>query len=1118
MAENSEEFTSNALVVISNEYTTTPIGLSKNASSSTINEADDAPRIICNELIVNPHKSKSLDKLDELSSLEREIAKMHHVDESNIDLDEAILSSSAHSGEQNPQQLQIIGTLTTNTSESDLSNGKNITIVGVSDAIVHDKIDAITSGETALEHEDLIAVLKGLDGNGDESHNNTGTEGVSLLEEGVTIEGEGEYQIMEVIDEDSNAPDDTAIKTEIVGPETTTNNQTLNKTKTFGSTVLTAQEERALALEQMEVLKTTHRRRKQDIKPIKQIDPALELVSALEADWSENDEDITSDNLKTESKPKAASMKTKTTTVTTSSSATSSKSTGDNKSNSPLITSVVVIPSPVITTASNSTTVTTANATAVASKNDDTSGTNNSSTDEVKITKLSPADGVIETKTEENTQVLSSQTGFRRTRIIKRKIIWDPDAPETTFSYAKLVKPNSNSKTITASITKGSTTITPIKKEAAITATQTATTKKTPRPVTPKNKKASTELNTAKANITISENTAPKKAITTTTTEKEISNPNNKSEDLSTKAETSAKLETKTTTATSTSSTTTPTATVTSNTTTPPKRRSQTPVSNGPGGSGGAKKKKISEVDRLMGDEGAVNMLNSLEKLEATLGSGDAKSTRPMMRSRAATISEKLPRKDTTSPNRTTPPAAAATATNQQQSTKGKRTPKSRASSSWDYVYKKTKKQEDFDDSLIIRRRSNSSYSSTTSLNRLSLDGPPSSIANDTKPLPASSSENDLSKTPPATSSHNKSAGSLKTRTTPLAAGSSKSFEFAKPENKKSQKRTKSPAATLTNDMKKAAPVAGGRRNARSPATTTSKEDNVNKDKETSKNAATKSPTASAKEKKDAKETSAPSTNIISDVVVKKSAKVAQILFSTNKAKLSNTFTIQMLNKLVDILDKLALDPDCHAVVIGTNDAHFCQGIDLTDLTTIAAEKRKNYAVTLATSVKNYLKTLATFPKPLIGGVTGNLVNLGVIQLALFDVVIASDKTTFETPYAKMGQAPEGYCIWYNMNKIRGSFKTKLFWLGERIQSTEAALAGLVNKLTAANKVNDDAFAAAKRIASLSVESYRVMKKTAINNHLDVIVNSMDEEFDTIIKQWTSNECLENIKKYLGHD
>lgn len=59
-----------------------------------------------------------------------------------------------------------------------------------------------------------------------------------------------------------------------------------------------------------------------------------------------------------------------------------------------------------------------------------------------------------------------------------------------------------------------------------------------------------------------------------------------------------------------------------------------------------------------------------------------------------------------------------------------------------------------------------------------------------------------------------------------------------------------------------------------------------------------------------------------------------------------------MLNKLVDILNKLASDPDCHVVVMGTSDAQFCQGVDLTDLTTIAVEKRKSYATNLATSVK----------------------------------------------------------------------------------------------------------------------------------------------------------------------
>lgn len=44
------------------------------------------------------------------------------------------------------------------------------------------------------------------------------------------------------------------------------------------------------------------------------------------------------------------------------------------------------------------------------------------------------------------------------------------------------------------------------------------------------------------------------------------------------------------------------------------------------------------------------------------------------------------------------------------------------------------------------------------------------------------------------------------------------------------------------------------------------------------------------------------------------------------------------------------------------------------------------------------------------------------MQLAFFDVVVAGDKCTYETPYTKMGQVPEGYAVWNSLNKIRGSF------------------------------------------------------------------------------------------------
>lgn len=65
-----------------------------------------------------------------------------------------------------------------------------------------------------------------------------------------------------------------------------------------------------------------------------------------------------------------------------------------------------------------------------------------------------------------------------------------------------------------------------------------------------------------------------------------------------------------------------------------------------------------------------------------------------------------------------------------------------------------------------------------------------------------------------------------------------------------------------------------------------------------------------------------------------------------------------------------------------------------------------------------FIESLASFPKTLCAAVHGHCVGIGVTILPLFDVVLANQKTTFETPFARSGQLPEACSVLQMSTKV----------------------------------------------------------------------------------------------------
>ncbi|KAH8395312.1 hypothetical protein KR222_008996 [Zaprionus bogoriensis] len=920
-----------------------------------------------------------MDKLDELCSLEQEIAKMHNIQ---------------HSAESDHSETEATG------QAKDTPGGKPENGRGSSDAQIMDELaqatrctpdavehikDAAESAAT-LEEVDLIALLKGTDQEQEQTpaaaaaavdsaalvvEQNSSIElALAKLDNvGVTIEGEGQYEIMEIDDGDNASASSPVLPT--------ANNQTAAKpvpkyAPAQGKPKLSPEQARAVALEQMADLKSHTARRKEAAAAAaatanttllrqqqqQQQKQPLDIISSLNDDWNEYDSE--------------------------SDAASNSNSNSNSIATAPPASKKPLPKKPKSVAESNQ--LLGINSVKVLVK----------SVTPSSLEKLKLAATTTE-RPNSNPEVTgnhalpchatqSHPTGFKRTRVIKRKIIWDPDAPETQKSFAQYA---------TARVT---TTPTPTEKEAtAAVAAATATTttvadtvpKKT-RPPTPKD--------------------AHKVVVKRTGTPAKLAEANSGQS--------------------------------------PPKRRSQTP--NVPNGGAGitAKKKKITEIDRLMGDEGAANMMQAVEREQRELSGGELPN-KPLMRKRSLTLSGKQPQKAVeaapVTPKKDTPPKTAKRATTSGAAASAAvdavfaKATKQRPSDSWDYVYKQRASEE----SMIMRRRSNSSYSSNASLNRLSLDNKPAAVAGN---LSDDASDAALPLNDP-------------------------SFEFLKPENKANQRNdAATPPQTLANDLKRGALQQQGETKAGKPEL----------------------------------------------VTVNKLEKVAQLVIHPQPSKTGYSYKLQLLQKLTEALNKLAKGNDCNTVLLCVQGQQFCQGIDCQELIAAAMDKRKANATQVALILKTYLRTLATFPKPLVAGIVGNLHNLGVMQLPLLDYVVAAEDCTYATSYAKLGQLPEGHALWHKHPKVSSRVHSRLFLLGERLQTPElvAEPNSFVDKSCKAHSVNEEALAVAKLISSSTAEHFRSIKKL---NHAanTATLQRLEAEFKILTEQWPSASFQANYKRYV---
>ncbi|KAH0944766.1 hypothetical protein HN011_009650 [Eciton burchellii] len=275
---------------------------------------------------------------------------------------------------------------------------------------------------------------------------------------------------------------------------------------------------------------------------------------------------------------------------------------------------------------------------------------------------------------------------------------------------------------------------------------------------------------------------------------------------------------------------------------------------------------------------------------------------------------------------------------------------------------------------------------------------------------------------------------------------------------------------------------------------------------------------STAKMDLDSKKTKAETQSQFSnkEINVRRHGNLVQLILTpSSSTKVRNALTLQVMQEFRETLSILKRDDECRVVLLTSTGTSFCEGLDLSTLLHTNKEERRCIAQELAHAVKDFIKSLATFNKPMVAGVQGAAIGLGVTMLPLFDLVIASDKATFCTPYGKLGQIAEGAAV-FTLSHILGSAITSELLLGGRtLTASEALRAGLVTRVLWPDRFQVELLPSLRAMSdqsSQSMEATKALLRHSLRKKLDA---ALESETYLLIQHWCSAECQTAIKAYI---
>lgn len=223
-----------------------------------------------------------------------------------------------------------------------------------------------------------------------------------------------------------------------------------------------------------------------------------------------------------------------------------------------------------------------------------------------------------------------------------------------------------------------------------------------------------------------------------------------------------------------------------------------------------------------------------------------------------------------------------------------------------------------------------------------------------------------------------------------------------------------------------------------------------------------------------------------------------------NRPDALNAFSVPMIEAWVAALEACRDREDIRVVVVTGAGRAFCSGGDVRAMregkgflaqgeeeldTHSTALARKN---SLWKLIQRVPLTLEQVDKPVIAAVNGDAIGAGLDMALMCDMRIVSDTARLAEGYVKLGIVP-GDGGAYFLPKLVGMAKAlELLLTGDLIDAKEAERIGLVNRVVPQERLLEEAYALARKIAAQPPVAVRLIKRAAYQSQRTDLRTALD--------------------------